>query len=867
MNTEAKQPGNGTAFTGSAWAQFGSLVLLVGLCWVLVHQYQLVGAVFQRVMLLATLAFPIHALLPIRFRLWFFVLLSIGGIVLTFGLLDGTWMVVAGVMLIGICYLPISFGLRIGVLLVVGAVLAASRGGSLPAPWSAAVWPILASMFMFRLALYLHALRYDREKPGLASTLAYFFMLPNVAFALFPVVDYTTFNRTYYDRDAIGIYRTGVVWIVRGLLHLVLYRIVYLYVINDPADVFDLGDLLRFLVGTYLLYLRVSGQFHLVVGLLHLFGFRLPRTNHLYYLASSFTDVWRRMNIYWKDFMMRTVYYPVYFKVKHLGATKALVIATIVVFFTTCLLHSYQWFWLRGTMRLSATDGLFWTILGVLLLTNALLDMRPGAASSSTARGWQLRRALTTVGTFSLICFLWSLWSFESVVGWMWLWRAAAHAEPQHIFSLAGLLVLGLAIAGRPWGVKELSASAASASPWGAVLRSAAIVTALIVIGQPFVQERATPEAARILASLRGQQLNTREENLRNRGYYEKLDLRNQVGSRLLDVIGQRPADWEGNAHLTTSGVLEERRDLQRWHLLPSRSITWNGKPFSTNRWGMRDRDYSMEKPEGTVRIALLGMSVVMGAYVGDDETFEALLEKRLNEDAAMGRGAAVEILNFAVGGHNSLQQLAYLEDQALDFDPDVVMIINADRPRYSMENLLLKTIGHGIPVEYPRLREMLDDVGMDEVDMSGTPIPFDFLRRLAARAGIDTAMPWNEAKARLQGIGDPVVAWTLGRIARTSREAKAIPLMVVLNAVRDPAQGEPIYLSAAADHGVELFDLRDVFEGQDYASLTVEPWDNHPNAAGHRLIADRLYEEFQRHRQALGLELQKTKVRASGKD
>jgi hypothetical protein len=34
-------------------------------------------------------------------------------------------------------------------------------------------------------------------------------MLPNVCFPLFPVVDYSTFTRTYYDRDASRIYETG----------------------------------------------------------------------------------------------------------------------------------------------------------------------------------------------------------------------------------------------------------------------------------------------------------------------------------------------------------------------------------------------------------------------------------------------------------------------------------------------------------------------------------------------------------------------------------------------------------------------------------------------------------------------------------
>ncbi len=66
--------------------------------------------------------------------------------------------------------------------------------------------------------------------------------------------------------------------------------------------------------------------------MLHLFGFRLPETHKLYYLASSFTELWRRINIYWTDFMMKSVFYPTYFKVKHLGPSRALALSTTAVF-------------------------------------------------------------------------------------------------------------------------------------------------------------------------------------------------------------------------------------------------------------------------------------------------------------------------------------------------------------------------------------------------------------------------------------------------------------------------------------------------------------------------------------------------------
>ena len=354
----------------AAW-RYAYLVGQLILAGFVVYAYDIEGQTFQRVFALVLAGFVINLWLPLDFRRPFFVMLSLAGAVVVFGPADAAWLVGCGLLLIGLCHLPVRFGLRVLLLLLTGGLLATSRAGALPSAWSAAVWPILGSMFMFRLALYIRAVRMKQVENGLWGPLAYFFMLPNLAFPLFPVVDYQTFRRTYYDRGDIAIYEQGLVWISRGLVHLLLYRLVYQNFLGDPADVVTLGDLTQLMLSTFLLYLRVSGQFHLIVGILHLFGFRLPETHKLYYLAHNFTELWRRINIYWKDFMMQVVFYPAYFKLKQLGPRPALACATAAVFLVTWVLHSYQWFWLRGGFPVALPDILFWGILGTLVVAGA----------------------------------------------------------------------------------------------------------------------------------------------------------------------------------------------------------------------------------------------------------------------------------------------------------------------------------------------------------------------------------------------------------------------------------------------------------------------------------------------------------------
>src|SRR5262249_2769265 len=132
------------------------------------------------VLCLAVAGFVVHVWLPRRFRITFFVLLSLGAILFVLGWPQGAWGIVIGAGLIALCYLPVP--LPVGVLLPVagGVGLVSSRwepGGPF--------WPLLASIFIFRLIVSVFEIRHERGRPPLGLTLAYFFPLPNVCFTLF----------------------------------------------------------------------------------------------------------------------------------------------------------------------------------------------------------------------------------------------------------------------------------------------------------------------------------------------------------------------------------------------------------------------------------------------------------------------------------------------------------------------------------------------------------------------------------------------------------------------------------------------------------------------------------------------------------
>ena len=802
------------------------LVLVqLGVLTLVLRQFQIESPSFLRLWLLALAGFAIHAFLPLRLRLPFFLAVSLAGIALVLGPVNAAWLICLGLLLIAMCHLPISFRARIAVLLGMGAVLVAQRANWLAGPWPEAIWPILGSMFMFRLVVYLYDLRHDKSPVSAVRTLSYFFMLPNVCFPLFPVVDYKTFRRNYYDDDAYQIYQVGVDWIVRGVVHLLLYRVVYYYFTLAPSEVHGPGDMAQYLVSNFLLYLRVSGTFHIVVGMLYLFGFRLPETHHRYLFASSFTDFWRRINIYWKDFMLKIFYYPAYFRLRRFGNTAALVLATIFVFLMTWFLHAYQWFWLRGTILFVWQDILFWTVLGVLVVVNSLWEASHGRERSLRKPAWTYRGVsiltLKIAAMFSFICVLWSFWTSESIREWLSLWKAIASSMTTGAGG-APLLVAVLLVGGGAARATRSAGPQQTDKPSGKRQFIATVFTLalLVPLGIEPIYTRFGPAVASVIQPLRSGNLSRLDQAALDRGYYENLMQVNRFNSQLWEVYSKRPANWLD----IESGALKRHvGGFAQVELIPSFVASTRYGTVTTNRWGMRDQEYELSPPAGAFRIAMLGPSNVMGWGVGDGQTFEALLETRLNHERAGKPFGKYEILNLGVPGYDPPQQLVALE-RALSFSPNAMFYVAPGRELSRAARYLVGVVKKKIEIPHPAISDIVK------------------------KAGVSADLDESTALRRIAPYQSEVLKAVYSAIVEQSRAHGVVPVWIFLPQVRGGAWQEETseMMRIAGEAGFAIIDLGDIYKGIEPASVRVAEWDEHPNARGHELIAERLYQEIE---------------------
>src|SRR5436190_19192370 len=536
-------------------AQFLAVLVQFGLVVLIVDYWQLESQSLARLLWLAFAGFTIHHLLPQRFRLSFFVILSLVAVITGVGhlgpsavrewlvgkttttgflyhLFPGVTLIGIGVGLIALCHLPIRFGARVGLVAVAGAGLAVVRAHSQWLPDVTEMWVMLGSMFMFRLMIYLYDLKHRTAPFSPAYAASYFFMLPNVCFPLFPVVDYKTFCSTYYNEDWPRVYQPGLKWMYRGVIQLLLYRIVYQYAPLDVSNLSSALDVAGCMLGMYLLYLRISGTFHLIVGLLHMFGFNLPETHHLYLLASSFTDFWRRINIYWKDFVMKLFFYPTHFALRKMGTLRAMSVATLVTFFATWLLHSWQWFWIRGTPLFNWKDFSFWVILALLVLVTAIYEATRGRQRTLMPSRVTLRQrmmlGLQAGGVFSLMCILWAYWSCQTWAEFQALIDAASRPTVHEVMIVFGALLL-ICVCGMVWGwssreTSEGRGTQASRAPFH-FWPSAVTVTvgSICLLAVPSVATRAIPDFKNVVTRLHGDVLNAHDMAQPPRGYHEEL--------------------------------------------------------------------------------------------------------------------------------------------------------------------------------------------------------------------------------------------------------------------------------------------------------------------------------------------------------
>ena len=144
-----------------------------------------------------------------------------------------------------------------------------------------------------------------------------------------------------------------------------------------------------------------------------------------------------------------------------------------------------------------------------------------------------------------------------------------------------------------------------------------------------------------------------------------------------------------------------------RYTLRPSITVEDVDATYRTNALQLRGPEISKEKPAGTRRVLVLGDSYAFGLGVDQDDTITAALQRRLAEAGI----DPVECLNMGVPGYHTGQELARLEREGFELDPDLVVLFycpnDESSEAFHFDESTGVLYGDMLPLPYPWKRHL----------------------------------------------------------------------------------------------------------------------------------------------------------------
>lgn len=797
--------------------QYGLLIFQLLIIGAFVHHFNIESA-FNLPLLFSIVigAFVLRFFIPSKYRQWFFVLMTICALFIVLAWQQTLIFLAIAFTMIGVCNLPLQLKWRQFILLGIVVGLGVIRFDSGSQWLASSTLILLSSMFMFRMLLVLYELKHQKKPVNLETQVSYFLMLPNVIFPLFPVVDYKLFQRNYVSSVDIECYKRGIYLIAKGVLYLFAYRLIYSFFIPSKADVDSPQEFMVFISLSYLLTIRLAGIFHFSVGVLHLFGYKLPDVFNNHFFASSFSDLWRRLNIYWKDFITKLFFNPLYFMLRTYGAKRAIFTSTIVSFLATMILHQYQSFWLTGTLVILSKDFVFGGALGLGVACQSLIKTnKPGNS---------LLSSITLIAkvclTFTSVALLWSIWISEGLYSWFGFMKNAIQLSPSDLPYIGGIVFLTILVAG---GLYHL------ALQWRFTkhnrLSRHVPIALLILLAATFNQQTLSSYWHKQLSGndihrIFNFVLTKEDSQSAIASYYDNIltvgDLMTPIMS---DSVTKSKMFQKG---LYSKGVLVNSEDALKRVFTPHSKTRLQGINVRINEWGMYDSEVSLLPKDSVYRIVFLGGSIEMGWAIPVEEGLDKVIEAKLNEGAVFSNAqyADVEILSFSVPSRNILNHRHALRNHILNFKPHMLVIFDHDEHEWlNMVN------------------------GFQEYDYSQD---FDgVVSTIYRTVQLFQKKSLAELMLELEPFRERLFHEIYNDIYSVSIENDIFPVIVSMPELRTGHTDVQYNHSVIAESiGYEHIDLTSIFNGNKVEELVMDSA-GHPNLAANSEISDGLYVEL----------------------
>lgn len=662
--------------------------------------------------------------------------------------------------------------------------------------------PFLASILMFKVIIALYEFKYNNTVADKPASRSYFFSFQQLFFPVMPIVDHKHFlngrdqKQVFFNQDK------AVTQFVTGIFLFSIYKIVNQEFSPSVYNISNSADLMLYIISKSIILFKLVGVFIFSVGFFSMFDINLPSSFGFFPLASTFRDYWKDVNRFWRDFILKIIYYPLFFKLKKSKFIGKGILLIVITFMSSCFFHFYQLYWSTGYFKFKMTDVLYWLLLGLLVFYSGYRFEKQMNQPPVKESGFLtfVRRSFSVLFVQVVMNFLFFIWTTESIGEVVFLIKQGCK------FSVTSLLLLfiywlifccGIVIKDAITKTKQTYIKIVS------IFRYGFLGTVLLLYCFKDPQNSLTRE----LFTADYLTVNQHESN--EEGYYTRL-----MASNSNSKMGK-----EGNIRVSPlSKISFSSNTVLRQELMPSQSIRFNGTVISTNKLGLRDKEYDLEKGTGITRVAILGASYEMGTGVNNNEVFEGIAEEWLNKFS----GRKFELLNFGVPMYSVIQNAYVLEHKASPLKPDMAILFSHTGEEQRLCNNVTRLVKEGFT---------FDDV---------------FINFMLENAGIEKRMSALEIKYRLKPHMNRLFDYLYKKMVAFCENNRIKPVWVFL-----PTTNEVIaddnrinnLKDLAKNAGFETYSLKRIYSNYSKESITVSNVDPHPNALGHVLIAGGVYQ------------------------
>lgn len=313
--------------------------------------------------------------------------------------------------------------------------------------------------------------------------------------------------------------------------------------------------------------------------------------------------------------------------------------------------------------------------------------------------------------------------------------------------------------------------------------------------------------------------------------------VRNALASGLIAVFSLALAFGAGELLVRLKNSSMTNYDIEMWRYakelkrkspdpaldfdhVTSKSAVLQGIDIRLNEWGLRGSSLS-PLPSGGRRILFLGGSITLGWGVAEPDTVQAQLEKRLRD-----AGEKAQVLNGGVGNYNAERYVSRFFKKHAELKPTDIVVQYFLRDAEDLPpgggNTLLRNsqVAVTLWIAYHRL-----------FDKKGEQTLVEHYRQ----AYQPDAPGFLVMKAKLKELADHARAHNVRVFLAMTPDVHNL-VDYKLGFVHD------IMREVAGDLGYTYIDLLPAMRGRRPEELFAMPGDPHPNALGHKLMAEAIF-------------------------